>query len=300
MGSIEIRPLLALGDMRAMVTLQNAFWGEEAESIVPAHMLFSLANHGGHVLAAFDDDKPVGMLVGFIGTDSAETDRPALANLQVVSKRMVVLPQYRSAGIGFRLKQAQRDLAVKQGVRLVTWTFDPIMGLNAHLNLRKLGAIGTRYYQDYYGDTEGSGLALLGTSDRLYVEWWVTSRRVEERLHGSRADLSLDHYLSAHTPMLNPSSAGANGLPLPSEGPPQFGENNALALLEIPADFRSLMAQDVELARLWRSHARAMFVQSFARGFVSTDFLHTEYDGRNRAFYLLSYNGPQFQTMSYN
>ncbi len=299
MGDIVIRPLLALDDMRAMVVLQNAFWGEEAESIVPAHMLFSLANHGGHVLAAFDDDKPVGMLVGFIGTDSGETERPALANLQMVSKRMVVLPQYRSGGIGFRLKQAQRGLAVKQGIRLVTWTFDPVMALNAHLNLRKLGAIGTRYYQDYYGSVEGSGLALLGTSDRLYVEWWVTSNRVEERVNGSRGALSLADYLSAHTPLLNPSSAGESGLPQPSEGPPQFTEN-ALALLEIPADFRDLMAQDVELARLWRSHVRAMFVQAFARGFVATDFVRANHDGRERAFYVLSFNGPQFQTMSLN
>ena len=66
MGNIDVRPLLALEDMRAMITLQNAFWGEEAESIVPAHMLFSLANHGGHVLGAFGDDKPVGMLVGLV------------------------------------------------------------------------------------------------------------------------------------------------------------------------------------------------------------------------------------------
>jgi predicted GNAT superfamily acetyltransferase len=299
MGSIEVRPLLALEEMRAMVALQNAFWGDEAESIVPAHMLFSLANHGGHVLAAFDDDKPVGMLVGFIGTDSAETERPALANLQMVSKRMVVLPPYRSAGIGARLKQAQRELAVKQGIRLVTWTFDPVMALNAYLNLRKLGAIGTRYYQDYYGSVEGSGLALLGTSDRLYVEWWVTSRRVEERVSGSRGGLSLENYLSANTPLLNPSQADGKGLPLPSEGPPRFGES-ALALLEIPSDFRGLMAQDVELARHWRGHARAMFVQAFARGFVATDFVRADHEGRDRAFYVLSFNGPQAENISLN
>jgi predicted GNAT superfamily acetyltransferase len=299
MGSVEIRPLLALEDMRAMVTLQNAFWGDEAESIVPAHMLFSLANHGGHVLAAYDDDKPVGMLVGFIGTDSAETERPALANLQMVSKRMVVLPQYRSTGIGARLKQAQRELSVKQGIRLVTWTFDPVMALNAHLNLRKLGAIGTRYYQDYYGSVEGSGLALLGTSDRLYVEWWVTSRRVEERVSGSRGGLSLDNYLSANTPLLNPSQADAKGLLRPSDGPPRFGES-ALALLEIPPDFRGLMAQDVELARYWRAHVRAMFVQAFARGFVATDFVRAEHEGRDRAFYVLSFSGPQAENISNN
>lgn len=299
MGSIEIRPLLALDEMRAMIALQHAFWGDDAESVVPAQMLYSLASHGGHVLAAFDGDKPVGMLVGFIGTDSTDPERPALANLQIVSKRMVVLSPYRSAGIGARLKLAQRDLAIKQGIRLVTWTFDPLMGLNAHLNLRKLGAIGTRYYQDYYGSAEGGGLVLLGTSDRMYVEWWVTSRRVEERVGGSRGGLTLENYLSAETPLLNPPSMSANGLPVPSGGPPRFREN-ALALLEIPADFPGLMAQDVELARHWRAHVRAMFVQAFARGFVATDFVNAAHEGRDRAFYVLSFNGPQFQPMSLN
>ncbi|MBL8145495.1 MAG: GNAT family N-acetyltransferase, partial [Anaerolineae bacterium] len=139
MGEITIRPLVRLDELRAMVELQHTYWGDDGESVVPAQMLFSLTSHGGHVLAAFDDGQPVGMLIGFIGTDSEVTDRPAMANLQLVSKRMVVLPDHRGSGIGFRLKQAQRDLAMQQGLRLVTWTFDPVMALNAHLNIRKLG-----------------------------------------------------------------------------------------------------------------------------------------------------------------
>ena len=299
MGEITIRPLFALDELRAIVELQHAYWGDGAESVVPAQMLFSLTSHGGHVLAAFDDGQPVGMLIGFIGTDSEVTGRPAMANLQLVSKRMVVLPGYRGSGIGFRLKQAQRDLALQQGLRLVTWTFDSVMALNAHLNIRKLGGICTRYLQDYYGTTAGGGLVLLGTSDRLSVEWWVTSRRVEERLHGSRPALSLEQSLAAGAAILNPADVDAAGRPVPRMMPPQFG-SNALALLEIPLDFNGLLAQDEALARDWRSHTRAMFVQAFARGFIVTDFLRATHEGRDRAFYLLGYNGPQFETISYN
>lgn len=299
MSEITIRSLYALDDLRAMVDLQHVYWGDDLESVVPAQMMFSLANHGGHVLGAFDGDRPVGMLVGFIGTDGRESNRPAMANLQIVSKRMVVLPGYRSAGIGYRLKKAQRDLAIKQGIRLVSWTFDPVLALNAHLNIRKLGGMATHYYQDYYGTTDDSGLVLLGTSDRLYIEWWVTSRRVEERLHGQRSGLTLAQYLAAHTPVLNPGDLTADGLPVPPAGPPRFGES-ALALLEIPVDFNDLLARNEELARLWRAHTRAMFVQTFARGFVATDFLRAAHEGRDRAFYLLSYNGPQLETISYN
>ncbi|NDJ62537.1 MAG: GNAT family N-acetyltransferase, partial [Chloroflexi bacterium] len=56
MADIEIRPLYQLADMRAVVDLQQSYWGDHPESVIPAHMLFSLANHGGHVLGAFDGD----------------------------------------------------------------------------------------------------------------------------------------------------------------------------------------------------------------------------------------------------
>ncbi len=68
----------------------------------------------------------VGVLIGFLGTNAEETERPAMANLQMVSKRMVVLPEYRGQGIGYNLKVVQRDLSIRQGIRLVTWTFDPL------------------------------------------------------------------------------------------------------------------------------------------------------------------------------
>ncbi len=128
-----------------------------------------------------------------------EPRRPAMANLQFVSKRMVVLPEYRGQGIGYRLKLAQRELAIAEGVRLVVWTFDPLLSLNAHLNIRKLGALCSAYSENYYGTSEEGGLTTFGMSDRLMVEWWVTNRRVEERIFGSRSDLTLSHYLEAET-----------------------------------------------------------------------------------------------------
>src|SRR5690606_1782525 len=113
--TIEIRALHSLSDMAAAVDLQKSYWGDDLESVIPAHMLFSLANHGGHVLAALDGNQMAGVLVGFLGTNMEEPDRPAMANLQIVSKRMVVLSEYRNRGLAYRLKLAQRDLAIRQG-----------------------------------------------------------------------------------------------------------------------------------------------------------------------------------------
>ena len=298
MATIDIRPVRTMDEMRPMVELQRVYWGNDLESVIPAHMLFSLANHGGHVLGAFDGETPIGMLTGFLGTNMTDPNRPAMANLEIFSKRMVVLPEYRGQGIGYRLKLAQRDIAITQGVRLVVWTFDPVLALNAHLNIRKLGAICNAFYENYYGTSSEGGLASFGMSDRLLAEWWVTNRRVEERLNGTRKDLSLNHYLQANTPILNPSSLSDDGVLLVSETITMPG--GSLALLEIPTRYPALEAANPQLAQAWRLHVRQTFKQILSRGFIVTDFLTEEHQGRERSFYLLSYSGPQYESFSMN
>jgi chorismate synthase len=298
MAAIEIRTLRALSEMRGVVELQQTYWGGDAESVIPAHMLFSLANHGGHVLAAFDDQEIVGALVGFLGTSEQDSERPAMAGLQIVSKRMIVLPDYRNHGVGYRLKLAQRELALKQAIRLVTWTFDPLLSTNAHLNIRKLGATAHVYLEDYYGTENEGGLTTLGSSDRLQVEWWVTNRRVEERLFGNRPELNLEHYLGANTVILNPTTSTDDGAILPSQL--ATVPAGSFALLEIPVNYSGLVSENPALAQTWRVHSRVLFKTVFGAGYIVTDFLRTEFEGRERAFYLLSYNGPQFDNYNLN
>lgn len=282
----EIRPLRRMDEMTDAVALQRTYWGNDLESVIPAHMLFSLANGGGHVLAAFDRQKMIGVLVGFLGTLPDEPDRPAMANLQIVSKRMVVLPEYRGQGVGYHLKREQRRLALKQGIRLITWTFDPLLTLNAHLNIRKLGAISQTYYPDYYGTTSEGGLVTLGSSDRLLAEWWVTQYRVEEHMKGSRKVLSLTDYLDAATPITNLSSLNAAGLPEPPDN--ALIPAGSLALVEVPVDYGQLMRTDAHLAVRWRQHIRVLLQTLMQRRFIVTDFLREPYAGQPRAFYLLS------------
>lgn len=298
MANIDIRALRSLDDMRAMVDLQRVYWGDDLESVIPAHMLFSLANHGGHVLGAFDGDRPVGVLVGFLSTHNEEPRRPAMANLQLFSKRMVVLPEYRGQGIGYRLKLAQRDIAIAEGIRLVIWTFDPLLAPNAHLNIRKLGAVVNTYLEDYYGTSSEGGLARLGSSDRLMAEWWVTNRRVEERINGTRADLTLSHYLDASTTILNPSALSDDGILLPAEQ--VVVPTGALALIEIPHRYTALEASNAQLARSWRLHIRYTFEQALGRGYSVTDFVTADYQGRERSFYVLSFSGSQPDAFSKN
>jgi predicted GNAT superfamily acetyltransferase len=297
-GITSIRLLTTLDEMRAAVDLQKSYWGDDLESVVPAHMLFSLAKAGGHVLAAFDGDRMVGVLIGFLGTNIEEPDRPAMANLQIMSKRMVVLPEYRGHGVGYKLKKRQRELAIRQGVRLVTWTFDPLLATNAHLNVRKLGVICTHYARDYYGTNDTGGLSKMGTSDRLIVEWWVTNRRVEERLSRSRKDITLQQYLDAATPLLNPTKLNADGLPVPKDV--NAISDGSLILVEIPVDYEVLARQDIGLAKLWRGHIRDIMERLFALGYTVTDFVREQHENRDRAFYLFSLGDKAFERVDFS
>lgn len=272
--------------MHGAVELQKIYWGDDADNLVPAHMLYSIASFGGHVFAAMDGSRMVGVLVGFLGTDPEQTDRPAMANLLVMSKRMVVLPEYRNQGVAYRLKLAQRDAAIARGIRLVSWTFDPLLAVNAYFNFHKLGAVSHRYYVDYYGTDDNH--PMLSRSDRLLVDWWVTNRRVEERIKGTRGELTLGQYLQANTVVVNPARFNGAGLPVPAES----GEmpDASLALVEIPLEFRQLEARDAGLALSWRTHVREVMIPLLTRRYVLTDFVRGDYDGRQRAFYLFSYN----------
>lgn len=298
MGEIEIRALSTLDEMREAVELQKTYWGNDLESVIPAHMLLSLANYGGHVLAATDNDQMVGVLIGFLGTNAAEPNRPAMANLQLVSKRMVVLPEFRGRGIGYHLKREQRRLAIKQGVRLITWTFDPLLAINAQLNIRKLGAISDNYVQDVYGTADDGGLTTLGSSDRLVADWWVTNRRVEERINGNRSLLDLKHYFEGHTPIVNATQANDAGNALPTDT--IIKPTGSLALLEIPINYKALVQQDTSLALDWRAHTRELFKWLFGMEYIVTDFLREIHEGRERAFYLLSQSNKPFEQVDFS
>ena len=286
MDTIRIQRLLSTEQHDQAVELQKIYWGPDAGNLVPRHMLHSISHHGGHVLGAYDGQELVGFVLGFIGTDIDFEDqdaRPAMANLLIMSKRMLVLPQYRGQNIGFRLKMAQRDIAMKQAIRLVTWTVDPMLAANAHLNIRKLGGVIQRFSANYFGLTEPQSLR----ADRLTVEWWVTHRRVAERAKGKGSQLTLQQVLDVNTPIVNRADASGDWLQ------PQRMTDvpiSTFALVEIPADFLELEASDRSLADKWRYHVRDVFDRILEAGYIVTDFVSDEVEGRRRSYFLLSHH----------
>jgi len=289
MSDIVIRRLTTVPEFELAVELQKIYWGEDGDALVPVHMLHSLSKHGSHILGAYDGKKMIGFVMGFIGTDIDYEDpdaRPAMANLLIMSKRMVVLPEYRGQNVGYLLKMAQRDVANKQAIRLITWSFDPLLSANAHLNIRKLGAICQRYEVDYFGQTDHKSLQ----ADRLILEWWVTHQRVVERAKGTTNNLTLKQYFDVSTPIVNRSDvSGEFYRPRSMTDVP----NSTFAMIEIPPNFREIEVNDPDLGQVWRDHVREVFLQMLAGGYIVTDFVRGEFEGKDRTFYLLSHDSGQ-------
>jgi predicted GNAT superfamily acetyltransferase len=273
MADRNIRLLKTPEEMTAVEELQAEIWSGSQADIVPAHMLLAAVHNGGLVLGAFNENRLIGMLFGFPGLTPGEGGMQP----KHCSHMLGIHPEWRDTGLGFALKCVQRDHVLKQGLKLVTWTFDPLLSRNAYLNISRLGAVCNTYLRSEYGQMR-DGLNIGLESDRFQVDWWLDSARVETRLNGSDKKVaSLDDH---HHEDVELMAAGTEGQPL--SGLPMLDRNRLL--VEIPEDFLTIKADDFPLAKAWRSSSRAVFEKAFANGFIVTDFVH---DG-GRSFYVFS------------
>lgn len=287
--TIDIRRVEANEDYRKLEELQRVIWDMDDVYVIPGRMMHAIDFNGGVLLGAYDDDEIIGFVFGVIGTVqglSQRVDQVAAARLQLYSTIMGVHPDYHGQGIGYRLKLAQREFAIRMGIRLITWTYDPLESLNGWLNIVKLGAISHRYLRDFHGEFGGINAGL--PTDRFYVEWWVTGNRAQSRVDRQRGALSYDQMIAGRAVLVNEASFEGDH-PVPPEEFMEESERN-LILVEIPANFQAIKRDDMALAKRWRSHTRALFEHYFANQFVVTDFARRQdEEGRERAYYVLTF-----------
>src|SRR5215213_242047 len=180
--TIVIRDIESLAEMREVEQLQREIWGVADLEVYPALALKPQRELGAILIGAFAEGRLVGFVFGFPGILNGETI--------IHSDMLGISAAYRSQNLGYLLKRAQREAALALGVKLITWTFDPLQSPNAHLNFSKLGVIADRYYVDYYGVTS-SFLHRFGT-DRLWVTWLLESERVKSRLEQNASPVAAD------------------------------------------------------------------------------------------------------------
>ena len=239
------------------VPIQDEIWSGDVA--VPPQLMLAIVHNGGFVALGYadGDERPAGFVFGFLGIYDY--------HFRHHSHMLAVRREHRGGGLALALKEAQRDHCLDQGIEIMAWTMDPLEALNARFNFGKLGAYAREYHRDFYGampDKLNAGLP----SDRFYVEWPIGMDRTYRRLRGEDRPPSLDDAEREGIPYL----LRADGM-RPAQQDPRDGESHLL--VEIPADFQSVKAQDAALALEWRVAARAAFERAFAQGYAAVEFL---------------------------
>jgi predicted GNAT superfamily acetyltransferase len=214
-------------------------------------------------------------MIGFVfGFPGQENGRRILH-----SDMLAVRPEYRVHGLGYKLKLAQRDRALANGIDTITWTYDPLQSLNAYLNIARLGVTAASYRLNYYGETS-SFLHGNGT-DRLWVTWSLDSERVRQRIELAQSS-RLDDFDALPTLI----RVGENEEPIISDAELWSGS----LVIEIPANINGLRAKNAALAGHWRDATRNAFTSAIDAGFFVAEFYRVTRDGYSLGAYLLNKN----------
>ncbi|MDX1674254.1 MAG: hypothetical protein R3314_05560 [Longimicrobiales bacterium] len=273
MTGVVIRPLRGLAEREACVALQDRVWGPGFADRVPASILMIVQETGGVASGAFDGDRLIGFVFGVTGIRDG---RPVHW-----SDMLAVEEGWRGRGIGFRLKLHQRELLLDRGVETARWTFDPLEARNAHLNLRRLGAIAYEYRRDLYGRSESPLHAGIGT-DRLVVRWPIASDRVSERVAAGEARRAPVEGRASHAPSAAGPVAPSRRGTLPVVNPVGPGDprrpgtgliepDSSAVRIAIPGDIQALKRSDPDAGLAWRANVRAAFEWAFDAGYTALD-----------------------------
>ncbi|HVF92538.1 MAG TPA: GNAT family N-acetyltransferase [Blastocatellia bacterium] len=275
----HIREARTEDDYHAIEDIQKEAWGFSDLDVVPMATLVATVHAGGIALGAFEGERMIGFAYGF----------PALeeGRLSIHSHMLAVRNDCRNLQAGFYLKVAQRDLTLGKGVETISWTFDPLQSLNAHLNFNKLGVISRRYIVNFYGEASSSPLHRGFGTDRLWVSWLLESDRVKSRITAREL-----------TPMpgnreIDPESRAAPLLVRRVGDEPRLSDFSAhlsgnSCLIEIPHDINILKDRNPAVGRAWREATRAAFLAALEEGFLVEDLLRRDRASTPGWFYLLT------------
>jgi predicted GNAT superfamily acetyltransferase len=234
---IEVHPLSEREDLKTVVKLQRQIWGFEDVDLLPLRLFVVASKIGGQVFGAFDGPQMIGFCIAIPGLKAG-------GKTYLHSHMLGVIQDYRNAGVGRTLKMVQRDDAMRRGIDLIEWTFDPLEIKNAFFNIERLGAIVRRYVSNQYGTTSSPLHGGLPT-DRCIAEWWIASPRV---------------------------NAITSGQPFERD---QVG----LTRVAIPSDIAAIRTTDPARAREIQQTASEQFRAGFDRGLAVIGFEKSEQAG---------------------
>lgn len=251
-----VRPLETPEEFERAEEVQMSAWGMGPREATPKEVMIAINDNGGVVLGAFQGDRLIGFALTLLGY--------AGGRLYLYSHMTGVSKDAQSRGVGYLLKQAQREEAKKRGLDLLAWTFDPIISRNAHFNFSKLGVVARNYFPNYYGPMPDS-INLGWETDRFLCEWFVD--RAPGRSTKVGADLSVD-LKDAHAAIrkggVEPHARCVDW---------DVDLSARLVTVDIPSDVVTLKAADMEEGKRWRLGTREVFQRYFGAGYTAIRLL---------------------------
>ncbi len=257
-----LRCLETYDDYHACERLQQHAWRfSDPLDVIPLTNLVTAQKWGGLVLGAFDEGGELhGFCYGFLGRDPE-------GRLVHCSHMLAVDERARNMGLGARLKWAQRDYVLAQGVDMIVWTFDPLESINACLNFGKLGGLSDDYVINLYGET-ASKLHAGTTTDRLTIKWLINSARVKKRTAGE-VGVVAGRLMAGEVEA--PWALQADGW---GPGEPDLELDGPHIRCEIPVNVQDAKVHDHRAVVAWREATQGVFNAYFERGYYVRECVH--------------------------
>jgi len=282
--AILIRDLKGFDDLKQVEAVEREVWDLSDLDTTPLTIAVATQQAGNIWLGAFDGSALVGFAFGFLGIENGR--------FNLHSHMLAVRAPYRNSDLGYKLKLAQRERVLSlrtnhSRITEMTWTFDPLQSKNAHLNFAKLGVISKTYKVDFYGPETSSALHRNGT-DRLWVKWPLTSRRVQTRLQGKDPRAEMLDALRTLQPLIQ---FNADGQPARTDLPAALLRQRIA--IEIPSDIGLVEQKNPALAQQWRLETRWAFTEALQSGFFVAEFCRTVRGQQGPGVYLLEKGTPE-------
>jgi predicted GNAT superfamily acetyltransferase len=259
---VVVRELESLAELEAMIALFDEIWEPDAGNpSVRLDLLRAMTKAGNYASGAYDvaSGALLGACVGFFGPPSHAELHSHIAGVRAAGL---------GRSVGFALKVHQRAWCLRRDVRVIAWTYDPLIRRNAYFNLVKLAARPVEYLRNFYGVMED--VINGGTeTDRMLVQWELRSLAAAEASAGRPRPASFaDERASGAVIALSADEGGRPAPGLPVAG----GSRSRRFLVGVPADIEAMRLAEPDLAAAWRAALRDVLSPLVAGGARVTGF----------------------------
>jgi len=271
-NDISVKEVGDLETMLACTQLQKDAWGFADIDCVPTHIHVAQNKCGGNLLAAYvkGQEKPVGFafLMAAFGEGNQKEN---------IMHMIAVKPEYQNFDISRAIGQKIIELAHKNQVKKVTWTYDPLQGANANAYFNKFGAVVIKHILDMYGKLSGGKNSGL-TTDRFNAEIDIGSPREERAVKVYKAEFNPEIKIVNHVTERDGLDVITDVVFVPDSS----------VYVQIPSDFSLIKEKNLALAIEWRNKTRDIFEEYMTkRGYAAVEFVSKKEGDKIKNYYLL-------------